>query len=190
MNAPVDVTNIRVETPRLILRAWRETDLADFYAYASVDGVGQMAGFLPHTSIAESEAVLARFLAGKRTLALELKESGHVIGSLGLEERGDHPEIPPGMLGRELGFALAKPYWGRGLMPEAVSAMLDYCFSVLDFDFVTCGHFTWNHQSQRVIEKCGFRFLKAFSHQTRMGTLEHLKLYIKYNPKHQGDGHV
>lgn len=40
MNAPVDVTNIRIETDRLILRAWRETDLADFYEYASVEGVG------------------------------------------------------------------------------------------------------------------------------------------------------
>lgn len=46
MNAPVDVTNIRIETDRLILRAWRETDLADFYEYASVEGVGEMAAFM------------------------------------------------------------------------------------------------------------------------------------------------
>ena len=37
MNAPVDVTDIRIETERLILRAWRETDLADFYEYAGVE---------------------------------------------------------------------------------------------------------------------------------------------------------
>lgn len=48
MNAPVDVTNIRIETDRLILRAWRETDLADLYEYASVEGVGKMAGWNHH----------------------------------------------------------------------------------------------------------------------------------------------
>lgn len=41
MIAPVDVTNVRIETERMILRPWRESDLADFYEYASVDGVGQ-----------------------------------------------------------------------------------------------------------------------------------------------------
>ena len=51
MNAPVDVTNIRIETPRLILRPWTEADLNDLYEYASVDGVGEMAGWSHHESI-------------------------------------------------------------------------------------------------------------------------------------------
>ena len=42
MDAPIDVTNIRIETPRLILRPWRMADLEDLYEYARVDGVGQM----------------------------------------------------------------------------------------------------------------------------------------------------
>ena len=42
MNAPIDVTNIRIETTRLILRPWQESDLADFYEYARVEGVGEM----------------------------------------------------------------------------------------------------------------------------------------------------
>ena len=44
MDAPMDVTNIRIETARLILRAWQMEDLDDFFEYAKVDGVGQMAG--------------------------------------------------------------------------------------------------------------------------------------------------
>ena len=51
MDAPIDVTNIRIETPRLILRPWRMADLEDLYEYARVDGVGQMAGWQPHGSI-------------------------------------------------------------------------------------------------------------------------------------------
>lgn len=101
MNAPVDVTKIRIETERLILRPWTDADLEDFYAYARVDGVGQMAGWMPHKSVEESRNILNSFIAHKKTLALELKESGKVIGSLGLEERDVTPEeAAPSRAGR------------------------------------------------------------------------------------------
>ena len=96
MIAPVDVTNIRLETDRLLLRAWQETDLEDFYEYAKVDGVGQMAGWLPHKDLEESRTVLGFFIRDKKTFAIVLKESGKVIGSLGLEDRDGEPEVPEG----------------------------------------------------------------------------------------------
>ena len=85
MDAPIDVTNIRIETPRLILRPWRMADLEDLYEYARVDGVGQMAGWQPHGSIEESRAILEMFIRERKTLALESREDRKVIGSLGLE---------------------------------------------------------------------------------------------------------
>lgn len=182
MNAPIDVTAIRLETNRLVLRAWREGDLQDFYEYAQVDGVGQMAGWLPHKSMEESKAILDSFISHKKTFALELKENGKVIGSLGLEELDENIDIPEEMMGREIGYVLSKDYWGRGLMPEAVKAVISYCFDVLNFDYLTCGHFDWNSQSRRVIEKCGFQYLKEIVHTTRYETKETTKLYILYNP--------
>ena len=178
MIAPIDVTNIRIETPRLILRPWRENDLADFNEYASVDGVGQMAGWLPHKSMEESKMILDMFMADKNTLALELKENGKVIGSIGLEDI-DFPDAR-GMQGREVGYALSKTYWGKGLMPEAVKAVIDYCFRELHYDFLACAHFVRNSQSRRVIEKCDFQFLKEVKHETRYGTVEDTLLYIQY----------
>ena len=68
MIAPVDVSNVCLETERLILRPWRESDLQDFYEYASVDGVGQMAGWAPHKSIEESAAILKLFIEEKKVL--------------------------------------------------------------------------------------------------------------------------
>ena len=183
MNAPVDVTNIRIETDRLILRPWRQEDLEDFYEYARVDGVGQMAGWQPHESMEKSQAILDCFIREKKTFALELKDSGKVIGSLGLEARGRNVGIPEELQGREIGYVLSKDCWGKGLMPEAVKAVIDYCFSVLGFDYLTCGHFARNNQSRRVIEKSGFHFLTEYDFETRMGTLEQVKLYILYNPK-------
>ena len=182
MNAPVDVTNIRIETERLILRPWQESDLMDFYEYAKVDGVGQMAGWLPHENLDVSRMILRSFMEQKKTLALELKESGKVIGSLGLEERDEYVDVPDGSMGREIGYVLSKDYWGKGLMPEAVKAVIHHCFVQLDFDWLTCGHFVWNNQSRRVVEKCGFQYVKDILHTTRYETQEATKLYIIYNP--------
>ena len=182
MLAPVDVSNIRIETDRLLLRAWQERDLEDFYEYAKVDGVGQMAGWLPHKDIEESRTVLGFFIRDKKTFAIVLKESGKVIGSLGLEERDGEPEVPEGSLGREIGYALSKAYWGRGLVPEAVKAVIDYCFKELAFDWLTCGHFVWNHQSRRVVEKCGFAYFGESEYETRYDTVEISRNYILYNP--------
>ena len=54
MNKNIDISNVTLRTERLLLRPWRESDLDDFFEYASVDGVGQMAGWLPHKSKEES----------------------------------------------------------------------------------------------------------------------------------------
>ena len=183
MNAPIDVTNVRIETDRLILRAWQESDLADFYEYASVPGVGEKAGWNHHQSVDESKRILGFFIAGKKTFALVLKENGKVIGSLGLEPRADDAGLDAELQGREIGYVLSKDYWGRGLMTEAVKAVIDYCFSELSYDYLTCGHFDHNDRSRRVVEKCGFEFLKNVVTPTVRGIDEPGKLYVLYNPR-------
>lgn len=179
MLAPVDITGVRLETQRLILRPWTWEDLEDFYEYSSIEGLGQMAGWLPSKSIEESRVILDVFIRQKKTFAIELKESGKVIGSLGIEE----PEAEPdgALLGRELGYVLHKDYWGRGLMPEAVKAVIAWCFDELHYDFLTCSHFDWNMQSKRVIEKCGFRYFSTTHSETRYETVENSKNYILYH---------
>ena len=84
MNAKIDISDVILKTKRLILRPWRQSDLDDFFEYASVDGVGQMAGWRPHADKEDSQTVLDRFVQGKKTFALEYE--GKVIGSLGIEE--------------------------------------------------------------------------------------------------------
>lgn len=185
MNAPIDVSNVRLETRRLVLRPWRESDLKDFNAYASVEGVGEMAGWKHHESLEESQKILALFIADKKTFAIELKETGRAIGSLGLEELGEMDAAHENRLGREVGYVLGKNYWGRGLMPEAVQAVIEYCFGALDYDFLTCGHFLENSQSRRVIEKCGFHYWKEDTYSTRTGAGETKRagrMYLLENP--------
>lgn len=177
MNANIDISNVILHTERLTLRPWRPDDLSDFYEYASVDGFGQMAGWNPHEDLEESRKILGMFIAEKKTFALAYE--GKVIGSLGVEEY-DEAELPEyrEKLGRELGFVLSKAYWGRGLMPEAVRAVIDYLFGTIGLDFLVCGHFTDNERSGRVQEKCGFRHVKLIKYETRYGVVKDCWLSI------------
>ena len=129
---------------------------------AKVDGVGQMAGWSPHTSIQESKIILDMFMKEKNVFALELKNNHKVIGSLGLEEislslNRDYDDF---CIGREIGYVLSKVYWGGCLMPEAVNRVIRFCFENEKYDYLMCSHSVVNHQSKRVIEKSGFRFVK------------------------------
>ena len=171
MNAEIDNTNVVLKTERLTLRPFCQADLDDFFEYASVDGVGQMAGWKPHENKAKTQEILDRFIEGKKTFALVF--DGKVIGSLGIEHYNEEvfPELAD-KKAREIGYVLSKAYWGHGLMPEAVKEVIRYCFEDLGLDALTCGHFVWNKQSARVQEKCGFHFYSAGKYTTRMGTVE------------------
>ncbi len=159
MDIQIDISNTKIDTPRLLLRPWRETDLNDFYEYASVDGVGEMAGWNHHKSIDESKTILQSFIVDKNVFALELKSNKKVIGSLGLHYSwANNEQELCNLKTKEIGYVLSKAYWGQGLMPEAVHAVIKYCFDVLGLDAVTAGHFVENNQSKRVIEKNGFTY--------------------------------
>ena len=84
MNPEIDISNVILKTERLLIRPWRQSDIDDFYSYASVDGVGQMAGWKPHESKEESKIILDMFISHKKTFALEYQ--GKVIGSVGIEK--------------------------------------------------------------------------------------------------------
>lgn len=168
MNVPIDITDVMLTTPRLILRPWRQSDLADFYEYASVDGVGQMAGWPPHESIEDSQRVLDSFIEHKKVFAIEYE--GKVIGSLGVEEYDEEifPQLKD-LKARELGFVLSKDYWGRGLMPEAAKEVIRWLFEDVGLDAITCCHYAQNIQSARVQEKCGFKFFSRYQRENRYG---------------------
>lgn len=186
MNKHIDITDVVLTTDRLTLRPWKESDLKDLYEYASVDGVGQMAGWNPHRNIEESKEILSQFINGKCVFALEYQ--GKAIGSLGVHQykEAQYPEFAE-MTGLEIGYVLSKSYWGQGLMPEAVSAVIAWLFEEEKLDFILCGHFVWNRRSQRVIEKCGFRYIKTVGFETRYDTVETCRDYILYHPERRND---
>ncbi|MDY6093574.1 MAG: GNAT family N-acetyltransferase [Candidatus Enteromonas sp.] len=162
MNYPVDVSNITLSTSRLTLRPFAESDWDDFFAYASVPGVGEAAGWPHHKSKEDSKKILDLFMNGKKTFALV--EGSRVIGSLGIEKYSESsfPEFGP-YSGREIGYVLAKDRWGNGLMSEALREVVRYCFEFLGMDFLLIAYGDFNEGSAGVARKAGFLHYRRFA---------------------------
>ena len=161
MNAEINISNVILETDRLILRAWEITDLDDFFEYASVEGVGEKAGWEHHKSKDKSLEILKMFMEEKKIFAIVLKENQKAIGSIGIEELGEELDKDlDNLSGRELGYVLNKDYWNKGIMTEAVSKVVDYCFNTLKLNFLMASYFNHNIASKKVLENLNFKFYK------------------------------
>lgn len=139
-----------METERLILRNWTYDDAPDLFEYASDSKIGPMAGWKPHESLEESLETIKMFIES-RQLAIVLKQINKVIGSIGWIKNQDGSY--------DLGYALSQEYWGRGLAPEASKVVMKYIFETLKADVITIGHFDFNLQSKRVVQKLGFKYV-------------------------------
>ena len=144
-------------TKRLILRPWNLTDAESLYKYASDPQVGPVAGWRPHESVEESESVIKNILSAPETYAVTLKETGEAIGSIGLKF-GENTDFTDRNDECEIGYWLGTPYWGKGLMTEAVKEILRHAFEDLALSKVWAGYYDGNERSRRVQEKCGLKY--------------------------------
>ena len=146
-----------LETERLILRPWEETDAEDLYKYASHPEVGPIAGWAIHTSVDNSRQIICDVLSAPETYAVVLKEVDHPVGSIGLKlGKASNIGIPD--TEGEIGAWIGVPYWGQGLIQEAVREIMRYGFNDLKLEKIWCGYFDGNTKSKRVQEKCGFHY--------------------------------
>lgn len=184
MNAIFNIKGKIIETNRLILRPFKQTDLSDLYEYASVDGVGEMAGWSHHKNKEESQKILNMFIDEDKVFAICLKENEKVIGSIGVEKYGMEEKLTEfdGYKGREIGYVLSRDYWGKGIATEATKAIIDYLFYECGLDFLICGYYNFNFRSKRVQEKCGFKAYRKLTIKTRMNTEEQSILNLLIHP--------
>lgn len=150
-----------LESDRLLLRPWFDSDADALFNYASDPDVGPRAGWLPHKTREESLQVLRTVFGNDTTWAIVLKGQPHgpfqdqpigCIGyapcSLALPAREGEPLV---------GYWIAKPFWNKGICTEALRMMLDYIRRTTDCKSLISSHFLDNPASGRVMEKCGFR---------------------------------
>ncbi|MBQ8151337.1 MAG: GNAT family N-acetyltransferase [Firmicutes bacterium] len=152
-----------LESDRLMLRSWTKRDASDLYEYAKDPRVGPYAGWEPHKSLSESRFVIDEVYLSRMNWAIMLKESGKVVGNIGLDEDPIRRKINS----RELGYSLSPQYWGQGIVPEAVRLVLDYVFRIMELECITVRVETYNEKSRRVAEKCGFTFEGVLRHSYR-----------------------
>ena len=147
---------VTMETNRIILRPWRDSDAETLFKWASDPDVGPRAGWTPHKSVEESlEIIRTVFNDALHTWAIVLKESDEAIGAMGYG-----PSCECDLPAREgeplIGYWVAKPYWNQGICTEALRLMLDHIRQTTDIKSLISGHFVDNPASGRVMEKCGF----------------------------------
>ena len=162
-------SEMELATGRLVLRAWRESDAVTLYEYARDPEIGPAAGWPPHTSVDDSLNVIRTVFSAPETYAVVLKSTGESVGSIGLLFGKDSHVAVIRPDEAEIGYWIGRPYWGQGLIPEAMRRLLRRCFEDLGMSAVWCCHYDGNAKSRRVMDKCGFRF-----HHTESGAVSPL----------------
>lgn len=146
-----------LETNRLTLRPWRESDAEECYKYAKDPRVGPICGWPIHASVEDSRRIIREVLSVPETYAVVLKETKMPIGSIGLHRR----DLAERDSEAELGYWLGVPYWGCGIIPEAAREVLRHAFEDLKLTRIWAGYYDENKSSKRVLEKLGFAYYRT-----------------------------
>jgi ribosomal-protein-alanine N-acetyltransferase len=155
----LDELDLVLTTARLRLRAFEEADADDLWPCVSDPALTKMMSWNAHTERGQTLDFIRRVTAGPTTgtgVAWAIELGGRAAGCISLE--GIQFELRAWRLDRaELGYWIAPPLWGRGLMTEAAQAVVRCGFELIGLHKITVGCIAENTGSRRVIEKLGFR---------------------------------
>jgi len=147
----------RIETHRLILRPFTVEDAQDMYDnWASDPEVTKFLTWPTHTGVEVSRRVLADWIGRYGdgcffNWAIEWKETGQVIGNIAVVKLDEGKEAA------DMGYCLSRAFWGRGIMPEALRAVMDFLFDTVGLNRVAACHDVKNPKSGRVMAKAGMK---------------------------------
>ena len=145
-----------LETPRLRLRKLTMQDATDIFRYSRDTQVARHVLWDAHRTIGDSRAYLRYMLRRYRqheaaSWGIEYRATGQIIGTIGFMW------IQTDNSAAEVGYSLSRDYWNRGLMTEALQAVIDYGFGRLNLNRIEAQHETANPASGAVMRKCGMQ---------------------------------
>jgi ribosomal-protein-alanine N-acetyltransferase len=146
-----------INTKRLRLRPLSLDDAADMFEYSSDPEVTQYVSWEAHQSIEDAVIFLNTSVeqyakAEPGTWGIELREEAKLIGTIGfVYYSAANSRI-------EIGYAISRKYWGRGITTEALTALIELAFRQWNINRIEAHCFPDNHASARVMEKCGLRY--------------------------------
>ena len=152
-----------LETERLIIRRLTDDDFFDFFTIAADKEMCRLMGRADLTNIINAR-ITFNWLKDREECgcAIVLKETEQFIGNLTVSMPSQFVEDHPDLIGKQgcsLSFCISREHRRRGLMYEAVSAVIDHLFVERDMDFVNCGYFHFNEPSKLLQKKLGFENL-------------------------------
>ena len=166
-----------LETERLILRKMVLNDAEAVFAYASNSEVSRYTLWETHRSIEDSRAFLEFATqkyenGGEPDWGIVYRGNGCLVGACGLVNwEAEHARA-------EVGFVLSREYWGRGLMSEAVRAILRFGFERMNLNRIEARCIAENAASARVMEKAGMVYEGTLRQREYIkGTYRDIKLY-------------
>lgn len=171
---------ITFETTRLLLRGWQESDLPTF---AALNADPEVMKYFPATlSRKESDAQASRIRQfmqqhGWGLWAVEVKQQAAFIGFVGLSIPGDDLPCSPCV---EIGWRLAKGYWGQGYASEAARGALGVAFNILQLPEVVSFTAEINLPSRRVMERIGMNFSGETFEHPRLPLCHPLRKHVLY----------
>ena len=139
----------RLETNRLILRDWNEQDLNDLFIILSNPNVALPSDSSPITTLCKCKNILDYLIDMKNNYAIELKSTGHIIGTIGLNEDAKRNTDT-----RNLGFSLAEEFWNQGIMTEALTVVIANAKSITKKLSATHKQ---NPKTEHILKKFGFQ---------------------------------
>jgi RimJ/RimL family protein N-acetyltransferase len=135
------------------LRPWTSGDLGSLVKYADNFNVAKyLTGLFPHPYTEDDgRRFIKMAMSGKPTNIFAIEVNGVAAGGIGV-----HPQQDIHCKTAELGYWLAEPFWGQGIVTHAVKEMVGYAFENFDIVRLYARPFSNNKASQRVLEKAGF----------------------------------
>lgn len=136
-----------------VLRSWTMEDLNSLVLHANNPKIAEnLRDVFPNPYTMENARFFIENVASdKLNLILAIEVDNMAIGAIGI-----HPQADVYRKNAELGYWIGESYWGRGIMTDAVTAIVDYTFQHFDIHRIYAGVFEYNKASMRILEKCGF----------------------------------
>lgn len=146
-----------LETERLILRKITMDDAEDLFAYTSDEAVAKYVTWNAHETIHDTkdfiQFVLSRYASNSPApWAIVYKETNKVIGTIDFVNWQEYHKVA------EIGYALSKEYWGKGIMSESLEAVMKFGFEHMDLVRIQAFCMVGNKGSARVMEKAGMLY--------------------------------
>lgn len=143
----------RANSIKFALRPFRESDAESIAKYANNPKIAaNLTDAFPNPyGLDDAKKFLTMAIQNEPYTIFAIEINGEACGSIGIFVQSDiHRKSA------ECGYWLAEPYWGKGIIPEAIKQIVDYGFRTFDIVRIYARPFSFNKESQRVLEKAGF----------------------------------